>query len=52
MLVALLSGLIGFGLFAPKFIGDYQDFLVIFFWAFGLDLTVDAVTKLAPIARR
>jgi len=51
MLVALLAGLIGFGLFAPKFIGDYQDFLVIFFWAFGLDLTVDAVTKLAPTAR-
>ena len=47
-LVALLAGLIGFGLFAPKFIGDYQDFLVIFFWAFGLDLTVDGVTKLAP----
>jgi hypothetical protein len=52
LVTALLAGLIGYGLFAPKFIGDYQDFLVIFFWAFGLDLTVDAVSKLAPTARR
>lgn len=50
--VALLACLVGYGLFAPKFVGDYQDFLIIFFWAFGLDLSVDAVARLAPAARR
>jgi hypothetical protein len=50
--VAVLAGLVGYGLFAPRFIGDYQDFIVIFFWAFGLDLTIDAVTRLAPATRR
>jgi len=52
VVVATLAGLIGYGLFAPKFIGDFQDFLVIFFWAFGLDLTTESVARLAPTARR
>jgi hypothetical protein len=52
LLVALLAALVGYGLFAPKFVGDYQDLVVIFFWAFTLDLSVDAVSKLAPTARR
>jgi hypothetical protein len=51
-LVTLLAGLIGYSLFAPKFIGDFQDFVIIFFWAFGLDLSADAVARLAPTARR
>jgi hypothetical protein len=38
--------------FEPKFIGVYQDFVTIFFWAFTLDLTLDSVTKLAPTVRR
>jgi hypothetical protein len=50
--VAILAGLIGYGLFAPKFIGDFQDFLMIFFWAFGLDLTTESVVRLAPTSRR
>jgi len=52
MVVLLLACIIGYGLFAPKFIGDYQDLVIIFFWAFALDLSVDAVTRLAPTARR
>jgi hypothetical protein len=47
-LIAILLGLIGYGLYAPKFVGDYHDFLVIFFWAFGLDLTADTLMKVAP----
>ena len=50
--VGLLSGIVAYGLFAPKFLGDYQDFAIIFFWAFSLDLTADAVAKLAPTVRR
>jgi hypothetical protein len=50
--VGLLSGIVAYGLFAPTFVGAYQDFGIIFFWAFSLDLTADAVAKLAPTARR
>jgi len=50
--VAVLAALVGYGLSAPKFVSDYQDFLLIFSSAFGLDLTADAVAKLAPTARR
>ena len=52
VVVMLLACVVGYGLFAPKFVGDYQDFIIIFFWAFTLDLSVDAVTRLAPTARR
>ena len=52
VLVAGLAGVIAWGVFEPKFIGDYQDFVLIFFWAFRLDLAVDAVAKLAPTTRR
>jgi hypothetical protein len=51
-IVALLAVLVGYGLFAPKFVGDFQDFVIIFFWAFGLDLSADAIVRLAPTARR
>jgi hypothetical protein len=50
--VALLAGLVGYGLFAPKFVGDFQDFVIVFFWAFGLELSADAIARLAPTARR
>jgi hypothetical protein len=51
-LVAVFAMIVGYGLFAPKFIGDYLDFVMIFFWAFGLDLTADAIAKLAPTTRK
>lgn len=35
----------GYGLFSAAWIGSFADFSTAFFWAFGLDLTVDAVLK-------
>lgn len=48
LLVGVLLGLIGYSIYAEKFVGNFSDFILIFFWAFGLDLTVDTVVKSLP----
>jgi hypothetical protein len=47
----ILVGAGGLSLYHSTFVGNLDDFFKIFFWAFGLDLTVDAVrTALKPKA--
>ena len=36
----------GVSVYAPSFVGTLADLSSIFFWAFGLDLTLDAVLRL------
>jgi hypothetical protein len=48
LLIGVLLTIIGCGLYWEKFVGNFSDFLQIFFWAFGLDITVDTVLKSAP----
>jgi hypothetical protein len=36
----------GFSVYAPAFVGHWSELSGIFFWAFGLDLTLDALTRL------
>ena len=43
--VAVFAGLGGYGLFSSNWVGTFADFSAAFFWAFGLDLTLDAVMK-------
>jgi hypothetical protein len=42
--VIVLAGAYGFN--SDSFLGTPADFLTLFFWAFGLDLTVDAVSRI------
>jgi hypothetical protein len=42
-----LIALAGYFLFEGKFVGTAQDLAGIFFWAFGLDITVDALLQVA-----
>jgi hypothetical protein len=35
--------IIGYVLFASKFVGTFPDLLAIFVWAFGVDISVDAL---------
>jgi hypothetical protein len=46
LVVGTLLTLFGYSMFEAKFVGTPDDFLSIFFWAFGLDLTIDTVLKL------
>jgi len=48
LLIALMLGIIGYGLYWEKFVGTFADFSTIFFWAFGLDIAVDAILKANP----
>lgn len=47
ILVSLLLSITGYVLFQEKFVGTVPDWLGIFFWAFGLDITVDALLQAA-----
>ncbi|MGO9118170.1 MAG: hypothetical protein ACLQPD_11235 [Desulfomonilaceae bacterium] len=47
VLVGALIAVVGYLLFAEKFIGTPQDIAGVFFWAFGIDITVDAVVQTA-----
>lgn len=47
VLVGALITLVGYVLFEGKFVGTTQDLAGIFFWAFGLDITVDALLQVA-----
>jgi hypothetical protein len=47
VLVGALIALAGYFLFEGKFVGTVQDLAGIFFWAFGLDITVDALLQVA-----
>jgi hypothetical protein len=47
VVIGLLLIVAGYGLQLNTFVGTFADFSTLFFWAFGLDLTVDAVTKAA-----
>lgn len=47
-LIGLLLAILGYGLYWEKFIGNFADFSQIFFWAFGLDITLDTVLKTIP----
>jgi hypothetical protein len=48
LLIGVLLVIIGYGLYWEKFTGTFSDFSLIFFWAFGLDITLDTVLKSAP----
>jgi hypothetical protein len=45
LLLFVLVGLGGIMLYQNKFVGTFEDFATIFFWAFGLDITIDAVRQ-------
>lgn len=47
VIVGILIAVVGYGLFADKFVGTISDMLGIFFWAFGLNITVDALLTAA-----
>jgi predicted secreted protein len=45
LVVGLILIVAAYGLQLNTFVGSFTDFSTLFFWAFGLDLTVDALTK-------
>jgi len=45
LLVGVVLLIAGYGLQLNTFIGSFTDFSTLFFWAFGLDLTVDTISK-------
>jgi hypothetical protein len=48
VIIGLLVALLGYITYQDKFVGDLTDFATIFFWAFGIDVSVDTLLKLAP----
>lgn len=52
VLSAVLLLVIGYLFFAEGFVGSWRELALIFFWAFGLDVGVDAVTEAAGKLRR
>jgi len=46
LLLGALMCLFGYGLYEPKFVGTLSDFSSVVFWAFGIDLSVEAVLRL------
>jgi hypothetical protein len=47
LVVGVVLIVAGYGLQLNTFVGTFTDFSTLFFWAFGLDLTVDAISKAA-----
>src|SRR5262249_32879442 len=47
VLAGALISIAGYLIFEEKFIGNVQDVAGIFFWAFGIDITVDALLQTA-----
>jgi hypothetical protein len=47
ILVGIVLIIAGYGTQLNSFVGTFTDFSTLFFWAFGLDLTVDAISKAA-----
>jgi hypothetical protein len=47
MVIGVVLLVAGYGLQLNTFVGTFAEFSTLFFWAFGLDLTVDAVAKAA-----
>jgi hypothetical protein len=45
LVLFVLVGLAGLMLYQNTFVGTFEDFAKIFFWAFGLDITFDAVRQ-------
>jgi hypothetical protein len=45
LVVGLILIVAAYGLQLNTFVGNFTDFSTLFFWAFGLDLTVDAIAK-------
>jgi hypothetical protein len=45
LLVGVVLIIAGYGLQLNTFVGTFTDFSTLFFWAFALDLTVDAISK-------
>jgi hypothetical protein len=45
LIVGFVLLIAGYGLQLNSFVGTFTDFSTLFFWAFGLDLTVDAISK-------
>jgi hypothetical protein len=49
VILFILVAIGGLSMYHAAFVGNLDDFAKIFFWAFGLDITVDAVrTALKP----
>jgi hypothetical protein len=46
----VLLGILGFVFFGPTWTGDWTQCAAAFFWAFGLDVTMDTVIKHATLA--
>src|SRR6266404_8304031 len=42
---SLVILVVGYALFADKFVGTLSDLLAVFFWGFGIDIGVDAVAE-------
>ena len=47
LIVGIVLIVAGFGLQLNTFVGTLSDFSTLFFWAFGLDLTVEAISRAA-----
>ncbi|HEX3744441.1 MAG TPA: hypothetical protein VHW09_10945 [Bryobacteraceae bacterium] len=43
--VGVVLTVVGYGLYQDAWVGTFADFSAAFFWAFGLDLTIDQVMK-------
>jgi len=44
--VGVLICIFGFTVYEPKFVGTWAELSSIFFWAFGLDLSLDAILRM------
>jgi hypothetical protein len=47
LVAAVLVGLIAYATFWKTFVGTPADLAAVFFWAFGIDLTIDAIVNTA-----
>lgn len=47
LILGAIICVLGYTTYAAKFVGTFDELASIFFWAFGLDLTLDAVTRVS-----
>ncbi|HEX7316316.1 MAG TPA: hypothetical protein VF297_20590 [Pyrinomonadaceae bacterium] len=52
ILLGLLIALGGYLLFQEKFVGTFPDFAAVFFWAFGLDVTLDKFLEVSQTIKK
>src|SRR5262249_45719825 len=49
--IGLLFGLIAYAFYADQFVGTPKELIIIFFWAFSLDLTVARLIEVAKTVK-